>query len=135
MLLVVFLPAAAGAADLQPRTVAAFDRYVRATEARLDGAGAFLWIDSLPPAQRQARLDEVRRAGLVVERLTTRENGREIDIPDGLVHHWVGTTFVPGASIDEVVRLLTDYDAQARIYAPRVARSKLIDRRGSSWRR
>jgi hypothetical protein len=134
MLLVVCMPAVAAAAELQPRTAAAFERYVRATEARLDGAGPFLWIDSLPQAQRQSRLDEIRRGGLAIERLTARENGREIEIPDGLVHHWVGTTFVPGASVDEVVRLLTDYDAHARIYAPRVARSKLIDRRGDVYR-
>jgi hypothetical protein len=134
MLLAFLVPAAAGAAELQPRTVAAFDRYVRATEARLDGSGPFLWIDSLPQAQRQTRLAELRRTGVLIEPLTMRDNGRDIDIPDGLVHHWVGTAFVPGARLDDAVRLLTDYDSHARIYAPRVARSKLLERSGDTYR-
>jgi hypothetical protein len=133
-LLLIVVAADVSAAELQPRTVAAFDRYVRATEARLDSSAPFLWIDSLPQAQRQQRLDELRRTGLVVESLTTREGGREIDVPDGLVHHWVGTTFVPGATIEQAVRLLTDYDAHAQIYQPRVARSKLVARSGDSYR-
>jgi hypothetical protein len=133
-LLLVVAAADVSAAELQPRTVAAFDRYVRATEARLDSTGPFLWIDSLPAAQRQQRLDELRRTGLVVESLTTREGGREIDVPDGLVHHWVGTTFVPGATIEQAVKLLTDYDTHAQIYQPRIARSRLIARNGDAYR-
>ena len=44
------------AAELQQRTVAAFDRYVRATESRLK-SGPFLWVDGLPAAgyRRAAR--------------------------------------------------------------------------------
>jgi hypothetical protein len=134
VLLLLLLAANASAAELQPRTVAAFDRYVRATEARLDSNAPFLWIDSLPQAQRQQRLDELRRTGLVVERLESREGGREIAIPDGLVHHWVGTTFVPGATIEQAVRLLTDYNTHAQIYQPRVARAKLVARTGDAYR-
>jgi hypothetical protein len=63
-----------------------------------------------------------------------RERGREVDIPDGLVHHWVGTTFVPGATIQQAVRLLTDYDTHAQIYQPRVARSKLVAHSGDAYR-
>ena len=124
----------ASAAELQPRTVAAFDRYVRLTEMRLDSKAAFLWIDSLPQAQRQERLEELRRTGLVVERLTTRDGGREIDIPDGMVHHWVGVSFVPGATIDQTVRLLTAYDSHAQIYQPRITRSRLVARNGDTFR-
>ena len=38
----------AAAADLQPRTIAAFDRYVRLTETRMDTDRIFLWVDTLP---------------------------------------------------------------------------------------
>ena len=133
LLLLVFA-GDASAAELQPRTVAAFDRYVRVTEARMDSNAPFLWIDSLSQAQRQERLTELRRTGLVVEKLTTREGRREIDVPDGLVHHWVSTTFVPGATIKQAIALLTDYDAHGRIYQPRVVRSKLIARNGDTFR-
>jgi len=132
--LLLLLAVDAAAADLQPRTVAAFDRYVRLTETRMGGGAPFLWIDSLPPARRQARQDELRRNMLVIEPLTTYESGREIDIPDGLVHHWLGLAFVPGASIDEALALLQDYNAHATIYQPVVARSKLIAKNGDTFR-
>jgi hypothetical protein len=130
----LFLTSDALAAELQPRTVAAFDRYVRLTEARLDSREPFLWIDALPPATRQARRDEIRRGMVVVDRLTTRDGGRSIDIPDGLVHHWVGVAFLPGVSMDAAVALLTDYNSHGEIYQPRVVRSRLIDRSGDVFR-
>ena len=65
----------AAAADLQPRTVAAFERYARLTESRLDSRAPFLWIDSLPQPRRHSTLDQLRGGGLVIERLTTREGG------------------------------------------------------------
>jgi hypothetical protein len=134
VILLVAVASGASAADLQPRTVAAFDRYVRATEARLGATGPFLWVDGLPAAERQRRLAEVRRGEVIIERLSTRERGQTIDIPGGMVHHWVGTTFVPGATVAGVVDLLTDYDSHASIYAPRIARSRLIDRQGDTFR-
>jgi hypothetical protein len=123
----------ANAADLQPRTVAAFERYVRVTEARMD-AGPFLWVDGLPDAEQQARRNQLRRGGLVIEAQTTREGNKEIEIPDGIVHHWVGLAFVPGATLDQAVRLLQDYDRHAVLYQPNVARSKLLSRDGDTFK-
>ena len=57
----------------------------------------FLWIDGLPDARRREALQMVQRKELSIERLETRENGREIDVPGGMIHHWVGTAFVPGS--------------------------------------
>jgi hypothetical protein len=41
--------------------VAAFDRYVRVTEARMGGDAPFLWVETLPEAHRQAKLQAMRR--------------------------------------------------------------------------
>jgi hypothetical protein len=129
------LAAATGiAAELQPRTVAAFDRYARLTEARMSSDGAFLWVDGLPESARAASLDALRRGELVIDRLTTRDAGRRIDVPDGLIHHWVGVVFVPGATVDQALALLQDYDRHAEIYRPAVARSKLLAREGDIFR-
>ena len=125
--------APAAAAELRNRTIQAFDRYVRLTEARLNGGGAFLWIDGLPDARHREALDTVRRKELAIERLETKDNGREIDVPGGMIHHWVGTAFVPGATIDEALALLQNYDAHQRIYAPTVAASKLRSRDGERF--
>ena len=121
----------AAAADLDPKTVAAFDRYVRATEGRMSGSTHFLWTDSLPEPQRQTAADTLRRGEFVIEPLTTKEAGKEIEIPNGIVHHWVGVVLAPGVTIDQAVGLLQDYDRHAEIYKPNVARSKLQSRSDS----
>ena len=113
------------AAELQPRTVAAFDRYVRATEKTLE-AGPFLSVDRLTPSRRSEALALVRSGMLSIETVRSLEGGREIDVPGGLVHHWVGTAFVPGAAVDQALAVLQDYDRHERIYAPTVARSRLL---------
>ena len=93
------LAAPVAAADLQPRTVAAFDLYVRVSEALMGKDGPFLRIDGLPEAERRAKLEAIRRGDLFIERLTTRDEGKTIDVPGGLVHHWLGSVFVPGATV------------------------------------
>ena len=128
------MAATAVAADLQPRTVAAFDRYVRVTEARATGDARFLWLDTLPESLQRARREEVRRGTLLIERLTTRDGGGEMPIPDGLVHHWVGMVFVPGATVDRALALLQDYNRHAEIYQPAVAQSRLLARDGDAFR-
>jgi len=133
-LLTANFAAGASGAELRPQTVAAFDRYVRAAEARMASAEPFLWIESLPESQRSTRLAAIRRGEFDIERLTTREGGREIEAPDGLMHHWLGTVFVPGATVDQAVALLQDYDNHAEIYRPAVARSRLLSRNGDVFR-
>ena len=124
----------AAAAELQNRTIQAFDRYVRLTEARLSGTAPFLWIDGLPEAKRREALELVRRKELSIERLETKDNGREIDVPGGMIHHWVGTAFVASATIEDALALLQNYDAHQRIYAPTVAASKLRSHDGDRFR-
>jgi len=129
------LAAATGmAAELQPRTLAAFDRYARVTEARMSSDGSFLWVDGLSASARHAGLAALRRGEVVIDRLTTRDAGQRIDVPDGLIHHWVGLVFVPGATVDQALALLQDYDRHAEIYRPAVTRSKLRARDGDIFR-
>jgi hypothetical protein len=123
----------AAAADLQPRTVAAFDRYVRAAEAEMR-PDPFLRIDALPDADRRARLAELNRGEVYIERLSAREAGKTIDVPGGLIHHWLGAVFVPGAHLGQALDLLQDYDRHAEIYRPAIARSKLVSRTGDTFR-
>lgn len=120
------------AADLMPATIAAFDRYVQMTEARIDAevqtADQFLWPQTLPGTQRDARMDALRQGALLIEKLETRPQGRSISVPGGLVHHWVGVAFIPGVPVDRAIGLLQDYNRHASIYAPRIARSALRSR-------
>jgi hypothetical protein len=129
---VLALGAVVAAAELQPATVKAFDAYVTAAEAR--PAAPFLWLDTLPKAARDGHLERLRAGEVVIERRRERPQGRNLDVPDGLVHHWVGTAFVPDRTVADAVRLLQDYDRHAKVYAPVVARSKLLSRQGDTFR-
>jgi hypothetical protein len=122
------------AAELKSATSAAFDRYVRVTEARMAAPEPFLWIDGLPEAERRAALEKLRGGDFVIESMTTKEGGRTIEIPDGMVHHWLGVVFVRDASLAQAVALLQDYDRHAQIYKPNVARSKLVSRSGDDFK-
>ena len=121
------------AAELRPRTIEAFDRYVRLTEARLDSAAPFLWVDAIAPRDGTSQRDALRRGTLFIEPIEMKDRGRPIDVPDGLIHHWIGTTFVPRVPLDRVLALLQNYDHHAEIYKPHVAGSRLIARDGDRF--
>ena len=126
------------AAELKPKTVAAFDRYVRLTEDRVrkevNGEGPFLWVDSLLAPRRQQVYEQLRKGGVVVERLKTLDDGKEIQVPSGMIHHWVGVGFVSGVSPEEAARLTLDYDRHQSTYAPDVVNSKLLHQDGDFYR-
>ncbi len=123
--------------QLKPETVAGFDRYVRLSEQGMAGeeqSAEFLKIDSLPAAEAGAVRAKLKNGEVVIEHLETRENGRPIAVPNGLIHHWIGTVFVPGASLTQTVAFLQDYNNQTRYYAPDVERSRLMAKNGNEFK-
>jgi hypothetical protein len=137
-LFVLVAPVGADMADLQPATVAAFDRYVRLTEARMaretSGQAPFIVVDGFAEPRKTPALSQLARGEFVIERLQTKDGGKEIGVPDGLIHHWVGVILVPGATVDRAVTLLQDYNRHAEIYKPAVARSRLLSQSGDDFR-
>ena len=125
-------PVAMYAADLQPATAAAFDRYVKVTEARIEeelrGRRPFLWLDGLSEAQRRDVDSRLLRGEIVVSRLETRDGANSIKVPDGLCHHWVGTVLIPGATLENVTALMQSYDKYQQIYRPAVRQSRMLSR-------
>ena len=122
---------------MKPETAAAFDRYIRATEAEHAAdlsKGVFLVIDGLPDPARKEAYARLRQGQLYIEPLHTKENGHPIPIRGGLVHHWVGAIFIPGARLSEVLAVLQNYDNQKNIYKPYVRRSKLLEHNGNKYR-
>lgn len=117
------------AAELQPRTAAAFDRYVQTAEAQMRGA-TFLWIDGMTEAERREKRGELEQGLVAMERLRVKDSGKEIEIPGGLVHHWIGAVFVPGATVDRAVALMQDYNRHAEIFKPAITRSTITNRNG-----
>lgn len=121
------------AADLRPKTLQAFHRYVAAAEARMKRDEShpddFLYIESLPKPDYEAAMAELKQGGVRVQRVSTRDaKGNPIDIPDGMIHHWVGDVFIPGKSVNSALDVLRDYDNFTNIYKPEVIRSRLVKR-------
>jgi hypothetical protein len=129
---------AAPGIELRPATNAAFDRYVALTDQRnkqeLQSGKHLLWIDSLPDAERMKAYADLKQAQVKMNKLDTLDNGGEIPVPGGMIHHWVGLAFIPGALVDDVLAILEDYDHQSVYYAPDVERSKVESRDGDHFR-
>ena len=128
------LPLPANAAELKPETVRAFDHYVHLLEMRMDEdqhSGNFLYIDRLPGDARAKIYEQIRRGDPYIQPLDIMENGSPVPIPSGLIHHWVGISFIPGASYSQTIKILLDFDKQAEIYRPDVQKSKLLGRDGN----
>src|SRR5271165_3356134 len=91
------------AAELKQKTLQAWEAYVQtanlAMEQRAAGHSPFLWVDESPDLLRRVRSGE-----LVVS------NRDPVDVPSGLIHHWVGAMFLPGATLAEVNAVFSDYD-------------------------
>ena len=115
---VCLAPRATGAADLQPRTVQAYDSHAgeatRAFVARARKLAAGQRCDGVMPA----------RAG----------NGDGIlNVPDGLVHHWLASAYVKGATLRQVSDVARDYLDYPKVYKE-VLSSKVLSQQGDSYR-
>jgi hypothetical protein len=124
------------AVELKPETNAAFNRYVQLSEQRMQNdlqSGLYLWVDGLLPQQRKAVSTSLKRGEVVIQRLETLEHGEPLPVPGGLIHHWLGVVFIPGANLKQTLALLQGYDQHSRIYAPRVLRSRLIQHNGDDF--
>jgi hypothetical protein len=118
-------------ANLTPETTAAFDRYIALTEARMTAdltPDRFLRIDNTPGGQSKIRGGLIR-----VDQGLTLDSGRKIDVPDGMIQHWVGTMFIPGSSIAQVKAVLQDYENYKNFYKPEVIESKQIANQGDEY--
>jgi len=124
--------------ELKASTAGAFDGYVRLTQTRNDAelqrGERLLWIDGLTETERRAGYNELKRGEVKMRKLETLDNGAPIHCPGGMIHHWVGAVFIPGAKVGDVLAVLEDYDRHAEYYAPDVERSKLEAREGDHFR-
>jgi len=124
--------------SLKQATTAAFDEYVQLTEARnageLQRGAGRLWIDSLNDPQRTQAYEALKRGETKMQRLETRNSGEKVGCPGGMIHHWAGVAFIPGAKLADVLRVLQDYNRHAQYYAPDVERSKTESQDGDHFR-
>lgn len=131
------LPSPTLASELKPHTAEAFDRYVQLTEARIlsevAGPGNFLHIDSLSVEERNSILARVHSGDVVLEPIRTLDNGKEIHVPNGLVHHWLAIGFIPGTTLDHTLALAQDYARHPQLYAPDVQQARVLAHDGQHF--
>ena len=109
--------------QLKAQTVQAFEAYIREAEAGMEQTlkgTSFLWSDATAERAKQVG------GGEVVAQFWSGKGPAKV--PDGLIHDWIGTAFVPGSTVGDTVALVQDYDNHKNIYKPEVIASKLISR-------
>jgi hypothetical protein len=130
-------PTPALAASLKSQTVDAFGHYVQLSEKQMDGldvnSAAFLRIDHLPADRRGEAIKQLRRGDVIIEPLETLDNGKSIEVPDGMIHDWVGTVFIPGATLRQTLAFEEDYNEHQDYFQPDVVSSKILSRAGDDF--
>lgn len=128
LVVTAFAPRLARAAELQPGTLMAWNAYLKDADFRMQqrasGARPFLWMDESPD-----RIDRVRRGEIITAPVVGR--GKE-GVPHGLIHDWIGATFIPGATIDGLLAVVHDYDDYQRMYRPVVTASSTLSCKGAN---
>jgi hypothetical protein len=113
-------------ASLQPETLAAYGEHLAAADADLSHSlepdGLFLWSEQSPD-----RAAAIRKGQAVADMWAGKD---PIHVPGGLVHDWVGATWIAGGTIANVLALVQSYDQHKDIYAPDVVGSTLLSRSG-----
>ena len=127
---ILALGISAPAAELKPATLAAFDRYVTLTESRMagemSGTSPFLWIDRQPASTRSSLLQRLKGGEVISERLETRDGKKEIEAPDGMIHHWVGTVLIPGVTLDRVMTFVKNYPDYPKHFGPMIKSARVL---------
>lgn len=127
LLLIVFTAAVSTfALDLNPQALTAWENYLATigseTQARLSDAMPFLWIDEDP-----GRIERLKAGEIIVSPLAKRN---PLSVSHGLIHHWIGAVFVPGATIEDLADVVSDYAAYNQIYRPTIVKAELLGSSG-----
>jgi hypothetical protein len=115
-------------ADLKPPTVGAWNDYVGRVEARveqeLQTLKPFLVLERLPQAEQQKAAASLTSGAVFITRLPGPNlSTRSPDIPDGLVHHWLGVVRIRGVRVDDVLAFVQRYDESPRFFKDAIASS------------
>jgi putative flippase GtrA len=105
------------AAELRPATMQAWADSIQATERRiaeeLASPKGFLALDFQQAHEAEAE----RRAALsgripVAKMATVGQDGARIAVPDGMIHHWRGSVYIPGVTLEVVLSRTANPDLE-----------------------
>jgi hypothetical protein len=119
------------AADLKPETIAAFDRYVKVTEdgfAKNQGFENFLWLDHHPDEKALVWLQQS-----FVKPIQTLDQGKQIEIPGGVIQHWLGATYLENADADHMRGLLMNLAGYKDFFKEQIVESRIDKHDGDNY--
>jgi hypothetical protein len=119
----LLFPAKASASELKQETLDAWDQYLHGANALMldrTGGDRFLWAGESPERLRRVHGGEV---------VVSPMRGKPTAVPSGLIHHWIGAAFIPGARIEDVLAVVRNYDRYADFYRPLVIDAKTLSRK------
>ena len=130
-------PVSASARSPDPAALAAWDAYVKATERRIDAELArgepFLVEDIVAPGKGTRARGAAAGDAVFVFRMPIPPGGGSTAHPDdALLHHWLGSVFVPGVGVADVIAFVQDYDHHAGKF-PDAVGSRLLSRQGDRF--
>jgi hypothetical protein len=123
------MPEEAKTIRLALQGLAAFDVYISeaelAMQPALTGAAPFLWSDLKPEFSKRIH------DGHVPAQFWS--SAGTVHVPDGLIHDWIGSAFVPGVTVGDVLALVQNYNHHKDIYKPEVIDSRLLSHSGNDF--
>lgn len=120
----IFLSAFLPAAEVPPQTAAAFDRYVKLTEegfAQHQAFQDFLWLDHHPQDKTMVWMQQT-----VLVPMQTLDHGAPIEVPGGVIQHWLGAYYAEGADAAGAAHVLLNFPAYKDYFKPEMIDSKII---------
>jgi hypothetical protein len=119
------------AAEPQPETAAAFDRYVKLTEegfAQHEGLQDFLWLDHHPNDKTMVWMQQS-----VLVPMQTLDHGAPIEVPGGVIQHWLGAFYAEGADAGGSGRVMLNFAQYKDYFKPEIIDSKVKKRDGEQY--
>jgi len=125
------------AATLKSETVEAWEDYVQLTEERiaheLESDEGYFVVDFLPSEEVEGCREKLAAGEICVLKMAAPgDSGEEPEIPSGLVHHWLGSLFVPNVSLDELMTWVQSYNDHEQ-YFEEVEASELLSKEGDVY--
>jgi hypothetical protein len=109
-------------ARLTLEATAAFGRYVEQAEARMISDSR---TTSDPVRDPKLRGGEAR--------IEARDAAHNVNAPGAMIQDWVGTMFIPGATLGQVQSVLRDYAGYKNFYRPKVIESREVAHTGDEY--
>ncbi len=126
------------AQGLPPETLEAWNEYVGLTERRIEGeltseSGFFAQDFEDATRARTDRMTVVSGRLVVSKAKTTRADGSDIKVRGGMIHHWRGSVFIPGVTLEGVLDAVRRPDAPEHLQKD-VLEAQVLERTDDSVR-